>query len=172
MNSDIVTIPNAPRRTLGFTLVEATISIVLVGVLLVAALNTLGASALSRRSTQDQTIGYELAQDLLVEILNQAFEEPVDTVTFGRESGEGNGSRAEWDDVDDYDGWSAGPPEAKDGTLLVGFDGWTRSVEVDWVKPTQLSQVGADTGIKRIVVSVAHNGVVAAELFAIRTNAR
>ena len=38
-------------------------------------------------------------------------------------------------DVDDYDGWSASPPEDKNGNPLVGFDDWGRSVSVEWVNP-------------------------------------
>ena len=154
-----------------FTLVEAVISIVLVGVMLVAAINTLGATAVSKRSIEQQMLGNSLAQDLMAEILNEAYEEPNGVPNFGRESGEGNGSRANWDDVDDYAGWSASPPMARDGTTLFGFDTWTRSVEVVWVKPAQLNQVGAKTGVKRISVTVSRKDSPATELVAIRTQA-
>ncbi len=171
MNSDIVRIPNALPPSRGFTLIEAVISIVLVGVLLVAAINTLGATAVSKRNIEHQARGYTLAADLMAEILNQAYEEPVDTPGFGRESGESGGDRVDWDDVDDYDGWSATPPETKDGEPLDGYDQWTRSVEVAFVKPTSLNELGADTGVKRITVTASFNGVPAAELVAIRTQA-
>ncbi len=170
MNSDIVRIPNALPPSRGFTLVEAVISIVLVGVLLVAAINTLGATAVSKRNIEHQARGYTLAQDLMAEILSQAYEEPVDTVTFGRES-ESGGDRTDWDDIDDYDGWSATPPEDKDGVPLDGYGQWTRSVEVAFVKPTSLSEIGANTGVKRITVTASFKGVPAAELVAIRTQA-
>ena len=171
MNYGIVKTLNAPPRTPGFTLVEAVISIVLVGVLLVAAINTLGATAVSKRNIEHQALGYTLAADLMAEILSQAYEEPVDTVIFGRESSESGGERTEWDDVDDYDGWSATPPETKDGEPLDGYDEWTRSVEVAFVNPTMLNEIGTNTGMKRITVTASFNGVPAAELVAIRTQA-
>ena len=171
MNSDIARIPNALRRTPGFTLVEAVISIVLVGLLLVAAINTLGATAVSKRNIEHQALGYTLAQDLMAEILNQAYEEPDDTPEFGRESSESGGDREDWDDVDDYEGWSATPPETKDGEPLDGYDQWTRSVEVAFVNPTSLNDLGGNTGVKRITVTASFNGVPAAELVAIRTQA-
>ncbi len=171
MNSEIVRIPNALRRTSGFTLVEAVISIVLVGVLLVAAINTLGATAVSQRNIEHQALGYTLAQDLMAEILSQAYEEPVDNVAFGREAGESGGSRVDWDDIDDYGGWSATPPETKDEEPLDGYDHWTRSVEVAWVKPTSLNELGGNTGVKRITVTTSFNNIPAAELVAIRTQA-
>lgn len=158
-----------PRRS--FTLVEAVISIVLVGILLVAAINTLGATAVSKRSIEQQVLGDLLAQDLMAEILTQAYEEPDGAPSFGLETGEGIGVRINWDDVDDYAGWSASPPQATDGTTLSGFDGWTRSVEVVWVKPTDLNTVGTKTGVKRISVTVSRNDGPATELVAIRTQA-
>lgn len=170
MNSCFVRIPNGPRRSPGFTLIEAVISIVLVGLLLVAAINTLGATAVSKRNIEHQARGYLLAADLMAEILNQAYEEPVDTVTFGRES-ESGGDRTDWDDIDDYDGWSATPPETKDGLPLDGYDQWTRSVEVAFVNPTDLNALSANPGVKRVTVTASFNGVPAAELVAIRTQA-
>ena len=171
MNSCFVRIPKVPRRTPGFTLVEAVISIVLVGVLLVAAINTLGATAVSTRNIEHQALGYTLAADLMAEILSQAYEEPVDNVAFGRESGESGGSRVDWDDVDDYDGWSATPPETKDEEPLDGYDQWTRSIEVASVNPTSLNDRVGNTGVKRIIVTASFKGVPAAELVAIRTQA-
>ena len=100
-----------------------------------------------------------------------AYEDPDQTPNFGGESGESGGSRIDWDDVDDYAGWSASPPEANDGTTLSGFEAWTRSVEVVWVKPGQLNTVGAKTGVKRISVTVSRNDGPATELVAIRTQA-
>jgi len=171
MISCFVRIPNGPPRRPGFTLVEAVISIVLVGVLLVAAINTLGATAVSKRNIEHQALGYTLAAELMAEILSQAYEEPVDNVAFGREAGESGGSRVDWDDVDDYGGWSASPPQTKDDEPLDGYDQWTRSVEVAFVKPTSLNELGANTGVKRITVTASFNGVPAAELVAIRTQA-
>jgi len=158
-----------PRRS--FTLVEAVISTVLVGIMLVAAINTLGATAVSKRNIEHQALGYTLAADLMAEILSQAYEEPDDKPEFGRESSESSGDREDWDDVDDYDGWSATPPETKDEVELDGYDQWTRSVEVAFVKPTNLNELGASTGVKRITVTVAHNTVPVAELVTIRTAA-
>ena len=172
MNSCFVRIPKAPPRTPGFTLVEAVISIVLVGVLLVAAINTLGATAVSKRNIEHQALGYTLAADLMAEILSQAYEEPDDTPDFGRESGESGGGRVDWDDVDDYESWSATPPETKDEEPLDGYDQWTRSVEVAFVQTSMLNnEVGVETGVKRITVTASFNGVPAAELVAIRTQA-
>lgn len=154
-----------------FTLIEAVISTVIVGIMFVAAMNVLGATAVTKRSTQQQALGYSLAQDLMNEILNQSYEDPSQKASFGRESGEGGSDRADFDDVDDYDTWSASPPENKNGELLVGYEQWARSVEVDFVKPTNFAVIGSKTGVKRITVSVSQKGKPATELIAIRTQA-
>ena len=154
------------------SLAEAVVSIAIVGIMLVAALNTVGASQRTQKKMSDRSRGMLLAQDLMSEILRQSYEEPVDSATFGREPSEAAGSRAEFDDVDDYDGWSASPPETKDGTPLSGFDGWERSAAVAWVDAAEAALVQAsDTGVKRITVSVTLDDLPLATLVALRTSA-
>ena len=159
------------RRAL--TLAEMIVSIVIVGVMLVAALNTVGASKMGQRKTGDRAKGTLLAQQLMSEILRQSYQEPVDTVAFGRETAELSTSRAEYDDVDDYDGWSSSPPQYKDGMVIPNLDGWGRQVSVAWVDASNLTQdVGEETGVKRITVTVTHNDLDVASLTAVRTLAR
>ncbi len=162
-----------PRSRRGFTLVEAAICIVLVGVMLVAALSTVGAARLGERVMTNRSQGQLLAQALIAEILSQAYEEPEIAPQFGTEGPENApGDRSLWDDVDDYDGWSSSPPEYKDGTPMSVVPGWDRSVSVQWVTPSDLTQVsGSPTGVKRITVTASFNGIPAAELVAIRTEA-
>ena len=153
-----------------FTIVEATISTVIVAVMLVAALNTVGVS----RSTQHRVAmmgrGQLLAEDLMAEILRQRYQEPEQTGTFGRETGELATVRSAYDDVDDYDGWSAGPPKAKDGTTLTNSTGWKRTVAVARVDPQNPSQTAAtETGAKRITVTAFYRDVPQATLVAVKT---
>ena len=153
-----------------FSLAETAISILLVGGLVVVALNTVGASVSGRQFNRNRGSGDLLAHHLMSEILRQSYEEPVDTVTMGREAGEGGGSRAAYDDVDDYHGWVSSPPEEKDGTVRTDLTGWERSVAVEFVDPDSLSTVRAtDTGVKRITVTVRRDGVDKAALTAIKT---
>ena len=91
---------------------------------------------------------------------------------FGTESGEGTSNRADFDDVDDYHDWSQSPPQRRDGTVIPDLNGWGRSVAVQWVNPTNLSQtLGSDQGAKRMTVTVTHNGRPVASVFAFRTSA-
>ena len=164
-----------PPAARAFTLAEAVVSTVIVAVMLLAAMNTLGAARIGESKIAQRYRGLHLARDLMAEILRQNYADPDDGVaSFGLELKKvGDGSRALWDDVDDYDGWSASPPQLKDGTEMTDLDGWERSVEVEWMSPWNLSLgVGSNQGVKRITVTVEHNGFPVASLVAFRTGAR
>ncbi len=159
-----------PRRS-GLTMVEAVVSIAIVGVMMVAALNTVGASRLGQKKTGDRGRGTLLAQALMAEILRHVYEPAAFPDSFGRLASEpAGGPRNLWDDVDDYDNWSASPPQNEDGSVIPNLAGWRRSVDVDRVNPANLGQtVGSDQDVKRIVVTVKRDGVPVASLTAVRT---
>jgi len=71
------------RVTGGFTLIESVISIAIAGGLLVVALNAAGSAKFGQYKTGQRQRGLMLAQDLMAEVLAQAYAEPVDTATFG-----------------------------------------------------------------------------------------
>lgn len=173
MSTDIRKPWNASARPRGFTLVEMVISIMLVGVMLVAALNTVGASKLGQRRTSDRRRGRQLAEELMSEILQQDYADASSGPdSFGPSGSEAaTGDRSLFDDVDDYDGWSACPPQRKDGTVMKNLPGWARAVTVKWVSPSDISQtVDRNQQAKRITVVVSHDKVPVAELMAIRTS--
>lgn len=145
-------------------------SIVIVGGLMVVALNTVGASTTAQYSTANHGRGRLLAASLLAEIMQQSYVDTGASPLFGLEVSESGLNRADFDDSDDYSAWTETPPKNKDGTSLPGPTGWTRSVAVSWVNPTNSTQiVGTDQGVKRIKVTVMHQGVVMAELTAIKS---
>lgn len=160
------------RRARAFTLVEATLSTIVVGVMLVAALNTVGAARLGEYKIAQRSRGLHLAQNLMAEILQRAYEDPNVPVVFGTESGEQTSTRTDFDDVDDYHGWSMSPPQQKDGTTIPDLEDWERSVQVVWVASDSLSQtVGSEQGAKRVTVTIEHNGLPVASMSAFRTRA-
>ncbi len=108
------TIRSACARPRGLTLVEMVISIVLVAVLLLAALNMLGSASLGQRTTDGQRRGNQLAQDLMNEILLQPYAEETDPDSFGLEGIENVPlDRSLYDDVDDYNGNKGNSRRAK-----------------------------------------------------------
>lgn len=147
-------------------------SIVLVGVMLVAALNAAGASKLALSKLSDRGKGMLLAQEIMTEILALQYEDPaLGSGSFGRTGAKNApGDRSLYDDVDDYDDWSASPPQDKDGVPLGDTDGYTREVSVDWVLSNDLKQTSVSaSGIKRIWVFVSHADGVRISLYALRT---
>jgi len=151
-----------------FTLVEAVASSLVVSIMFVAAMSTVGASRLSQYKTSLASRGQLLAEALVAEILQQNYKEPTGQPAFGCESGES--TRADFDDVDDYHGWSSTPPVYKDGTQIPGFAGWRQTVTVQWVDPMDPTQVKPyETSAKRITVTILCGNVPVASLVAIKT---
>jgi type II secretory pathway pseudopilin PulG len=158
-----------PQSLRAFTLIEAVLSTVVVAVMFVVALNTVGASRVTQYKAALVSQGRMLAESLMAEILQQAYQEPGTTYVFGRESGELETSRAAYDDVDDYQGWSQSPPVAKDGTALPNSANWRWTVTVVWVDPQDPAQVSAtETGAKRITVVAAFKNVTQATVVALK----
>jgi MSHA pilin protein MshD len=143
------------RRHGGITLIEAVLSILIVSIMMVSVLQTLGSSAIADRVHAAQRIGPALASQLMAEILATEYQDDGGTPLFGPEDGESGSSRANFDDVDDYHGWSASPVQDNAGSAISGLSGWTRAVSVQWVDPSNVATVvGADAGLKRITVTV------------------
>jgi len=159
----------------GFSMVEAVICIGLVGVALVAAMRTVGASARAQAITTRQAAGHMLAQELMAEILAQEYDEPDGFTLLLTDIGDVASDRTTYDDVDDFDRWSASPPQTRDQIDLTDYTGWTREVDVDMVSAADLDGdpllVIGDTGVKRIVVRVYAGDLLAAELRAVKTAA-
>ncbi|MHC5022365.1 MAG: prepilin-type N-terminal cleavage/methylation domain-containing protein [Planctomycetota bacterium] len=148
------------RTSRGFTLVEVVVATVIVGVMILAALTTLGATARSRQVQTNTGRGLSLARHLMSEILAQAYEDPDDAPVFGREGGESGSSRADWDDVDDYHGFSETIPHSRDGAMMDWAAGWSREVAVSFVDLANMQPSGpTETGLKLVRVTVtAPNG--------------
>lgn len=138
----------------GYTLVEVSMSTLLVSVLLVSAMNTAGYATRSQVDNKERAQAKLIANAMLAEILELPYQEPTATPVFGPESGE---ARATYDDVDDYKLFSDSPPVDKQSTAIAGGSGLTRSVVVTYVEPNNLTTTSnTDKGIKRITVSVAN----------------
>jgi type II secretory pathway pseudopilin PulG len=161
----------ARRFMWSFTLVEAVMSLIIVSVMFVAALSTVGASKLSQHKFSLGNRGQLLAGSMMTEILRQDYQDPDGQSIFGCEAGESSSTRADFDDVDDYHGWSSSPPVEKNGTLIPGLTGWKRSVAVEWVEPLDVTQVReTETNVKRVTVTVSYDGINLVSLAGIRSS--
>lgn len=155
----------------GFSLIEVVVATLIMGVLLVAAMQTVGNSVRAEMHTADRCQGFWLAQELMSEVLAARYVEPEETPEFGPEPLETGGTRSDFDDVDDYHNWTASPPENPDGSQIPDLADWQRTVVVEYVDANDLTTaVGIDQGVKRITVTVKRNGETVAELTGIRTD--
>lgn len=163
---------DAWRLARGMGLIETVMCMLLISTMLIGSLQLLAASKAAELSATRQSVGRQLAEDLMAEILSLAYEDSEPDGAIGRES-ESGGDRSTWDDIDDYDGWKQSPPEYKDGKRIAGLSsGWERSVDVEWVGKDNVDLVsGAETSVKRIIVSVSFDGDLITRKVAIRTAA-
>ncbi|MGE3182901.1 MAG: hypothetical protein AB7N71_14815 [Phycisphaerae bacterium] len=164
------TMPRSKPQRAAFSLVESVISVFLVGLLLVSALNAVGASAMTQRRMADKTRGRHLAEMMMNEILAKAYDDPNQPPSYGLESGETVANRALLDDVDDYFGYDQ-PVTDLLGAALPAYPGWRWRVSGSRVSIGGITdRNGADTGIKRIVVEAVRDNEVFATAIGFRTH--
>lgn len=161
-----------PRQSRsGFSLLEVVISTLIVGVLMVAAMRTLGAAIRSKQYLNDQSQAHLLAASLLEEAVQRQYADASALALFGPELGESGGPRNSFNDVDDYHNWTESPPQDAQGNALANFDGWERQVIVQYVDPANTNSVVLlDQGLKRVTVSVLKNDVELSKLISVRAD--
>lgn len=153
----------------GFTLVEATVSTLIVAGLLAAALTAVTQTARSREILGERARGYLLAQEMMEEIFDKAYADPDGGTGLGPDSGETGTDRGRYDDIDDYHNLSNQPPRRLDGTAYEDLPSWRRTVRVEYVLATDMNYVRTvDGGYKRITVEVYRGDVLMASLVAVR----
>jgi Tfp pilus assembly protein PilV len=123
-----------PHRQLGVSLIEVMISLVLVSTILLVSLTA--SANLLRNDTQQRSAnqGQLLAAQLLDEVSSMDFRDRFEPI-YGLESNEDAGDRNTFDDVDDYNGYTAAPPTHRDGTTIDGYQGWSCSVSITPADP-------------------------------------
>jgi MSHA pilin protein MshD len=153
-------------------MVETAFALLLVGGALTVSLNATACMHATQKKESDRIRGQLLAINLLTEIMAQPYQERSGTPAFGLETGESGATRALFDDVDDYKAYSESPPTAKDGTVVDGFSGWTRSVTIVRADPANLNTISfSETGVKKITVTVKAGTRTLASVAAVRSGA-
>lgn len=142
-------------RRSGLTLAEVVVSSLLVGLLLVSALQSSAGVVRNWSAATDAYRMAHLADQMVSEIVQHTYEDPNGSPVFGLEAGEGATVRESWNDTDDYHGWTASPPRERDGTVMSEFSGWTRAVSVRLATVSDPALTpGADEGLKLVEVTV------------------
>ncbi|MDX1961567.1 MAG: hypothetical protein SFX18_00350 [Pirellulales bacterium] len=162
----------AARHRAGLSLIEVVMASLLTGTLVAASLVNVGAGRRSATAVEQQIRASQLAADMLGEILQLGYFEPVDTLAFGREGAETLANRANYDDVDDYHNYNETTLQSKAGVSLTGWSGWTRHCTVQWVNPVNPTLAsGTDQGLKLIQVTVRYAGRQLAIVRGLKTTA-
>jgi len=158
------------RRDRAFTLVEVILTILVVGVGLVASMRALPVLLQVSRATQTHMVAQRLATDLLAEIAMMPYEDPDGNARFGREDTEAAVTRADFDDIDDYDEGKASPPQKKDGQTEPDCTGYTRSVIVQSTNPDDFNNIDGDSADKpkRITITVSRAGMTPVVITTVR----
>ena len=160
----------SPIRRYGFSYVEVLVSTLIVGGMMVTAMNLLGSVVKSRTTSGNYARAALLAQQMICEITGVSYIDGSSPV-FGLETGESTGNRSLFDDVDDYHGWTETPLKTRDNSTIANTTGWTRSVSVAWVDPALPSTtVASDQGVKRITVTIQRSGQTLATISLLRAS--
>lgn len=171
MINDKFAMTNLRHSRRALSLIEVIAATMIVSLMAVATLDALGAATKSSNTIGNRAVAAALADELMSEIVQQPYSDPDGSTTFGHESGEPTSPRSAYDDVDDYDGWNASPPQYRDGSTIPDRTNWRQRVAVTRVVPTNPTQTSAaDQGAKRIRVTIEFKGQTLAEQNAIRTN--
>ncbi len=116
------------RKRRGFTLIEAAITTVIIGVGCVSMLELLGAGTLANNAGAELTTAMNLAGNVRECMTGVAYTDPVNPTHWGAEAGE---TTATYNDLDDFDGKTFSPPlDARRQSLGSNFDNWSQSVTV------------------------------------------
>ncbi len=152
-------------------MVEVLVASVIVGMMVVAALDAIGMAARTRRINADRLTGPGLARDLLAEIMALPYEDPESPGGgIGVDAGESSSARATFDDVDDYHNWSSASGVNRDGTSRNGYAGWTHAVTVAWAdRDTAAAGPTSESYLKRITVTVTSPAGVVTQYVGLRS---
>lgn len=152
--------PHLRRRHRGFTLIEAAIVTVIVGVGTVAMIQLLAAGSVSNGKAYQLTTGLNLANNIRELTQTLRFNDSSPSTTWGPDSGE---TLATYDDINDFHNWTspaAGPIDAMRQTITE-FADWQQSVIVQKVDENCVTlpvASTADSSMARVTVRITKGG--------------
>lgn len=160
----------------GLALIEVLTSVVVAGLMLIAALELVAWSRAAQLGNAERARALGLATLTTSEAMAKAFAEPDEDPgdePLGPDDDET--TRSTFDDVDDYHLLDESPPLDAEGIKMGGFADdsrgvWRRTVTVEYVSPTDARQKSlTPTAAKLITVTVERGGRRLASLTTVRT---
>jgi len=161
-------------RRRGMSLVEVSVSTLLVGLVLVTSMRS---TALVLRSGDSQQLQQQLqleAYNLIEEVVGLAYQE-AETATRPSSGTDATAVRATttaakdrdlWVVIDDAHGWSTKELTTRSGDRLPIRQSVTAKIEVFFVEPNTLKTISEDLGLKRVQVVLGTAGGIDASAIA------
>jgi type II secretory pathway pseudopilin PulG len=152
-SSPIFTVPGPRTPANGFTLIEAALATIIVGVGIVAMMQLFAVCTQNNAAASHQTAAMLLANNIQETMASLPFNDPIQgSKYFGPEPNE---TAATWNDTDDFDGASFNPPIDSMRNELPNLAQYTQQVTVVPVDPSQLTaEKTAYTGAVRVTVQI------------------
>ena len=142
----------ATKYNSGFSLIEALIAIVLVGLAVASLLAANGAFTKANGAGTDLSTAEFLVEQIReLTALLPVIDPETEDATFGPESGE---TLAGYDDLDDFDGASFSPPIGADRIPLADLPAFSQQITVQNVHKSNFELVVADHGSAFVRVTV------------------
>lgn len=149
-----------PAANKGFTLIEALIASVLVGVGIVALLVAAKSGTQVNMAGRNITQATYLSQEIREWTLKLPFSDP-DAGDAGNPPGPDGSDPQEFvDDLDDLLDVTYSPPRDASGQAIPDADGWSQHISLQWKDPDSLGTtvtVGSSDVI-RVVITIARDG--------------
>jgi len=150
----------------GFTLVELIITLMLISIAVLGISYALGFGLRHQSDAIWQIKSVALAESYLEEILARRFDEnspsggvpPCSPATTACSTVfDDSESRADFDDVDDYNGLDDSPPKDAQGNVRSGYDGYRVQATVRYADAAEVTAFGLDdvTDAKLITITVS-----------------
>jgi prepilin-type N-terminal cleavage/methylation domain-containing protein len=156
--------PKRPRR--GFTLIEASITTVIIGVGCLGMLELLGAGTNANNESTELTTAMNLAGNVREAMTGVRYAEKTDPTHWGPETGEGD--VLAYDDMDDFYNWTSSPGnpiDARRRRLGDEYSTWVQQVSINTIRSTNFAISLGHPNVtpdlrptQRITVTVLHNG--------------
>jgi len=144
------------RKSSGLTIVESLIATVVLATAFVALLNAVMAGQQQLHQSDIMLRAAQLGNDLLEEIVSRDYRDPAGGTSFGPETGEN--ARCDYNDVDDYNGYSEPAGQLTDCTGRIygpEHQVFSRSVSVTASEPL-VSQLGCSIRGLNVTVTIRH----------------
>ena len=142
----------------GFTLIEALIASIIVGLGITALLMASKSGTQVNASARDITHAINLGQEVREWTLKLPFQDP-DTPD-NPPGPDGSSPQTFVDDLDDLKSVTYSPPRDASGQAISDMTGWSQQITLSWRNPTNLSEAVSDGASEMIYVEVviSHEG--------------